>query len=103
MLEVAESLEGAVGVGPVIAGRDAAGWPVYFYEVAYQSGFVLRVPCPKATAKADRQAKALTIFSRLRTATLLRQSGNCVLAHDQESFVGLVRILQSAAISRQAA
>ncbi len=90
----AERLAGAVGVGPVIAGRAADKQPCYFFEVAYRCGRVRRVVCLKTQARGDKTAKAEATLLRLSIANCLRQGGNCVLAHDQASFSGLLALVQ---------
>lgn len=84
-----------VGIGPVIAGQ-VAGAPVYYVDVAYQDGRVERLTWRKSTRRACRTAKLAAIRERIALAKQLRPAG-VVLAHDQESFTSLVRLLGSLA------
>lgn len=81
-----------VGIGPVIAGWDGAE-PVYYVDLVYASGETRRLTWKKSSPRADRQAKLAAIRERINLANRLRPNGGVVLAHDQDSFSGLVTVL----------
>ena len=81
------------GIGPVIAGR-VDGVPAYYMDVVDADGIVRRCWEPKTCPRGDRLAKRRCVLDRIELAQACRGQGQpVVLAHDQQSFDGLVKIL----------
>jgi hypothetical protein len=80
-----------VGIGPVIAGYSGDG-PVYYVDLVFPDGSTDRLIWEKARRGADRGAKLSATRKRISLAEQLRPE--VVLAHDQQSFQGLVTIIQ---------
>lgn len=79
-----------VGIGPVIAGWNG-DQPVYYVDMVFADGSILRLSYPKRRKGADRAAKLSAINERMRLAKWLRPE--VVLTHDEASFCGLVSLL----------
>lgn len=80
-----------VGIGPVITGRQGE-CPAYYIDLVYPDGSTERLFWTKACRGADRMAKLSAIRQRIALAEKLRPE--VVLAHDQQSFQGLVTIIK---------
>ncbi|GEM_PF-2758572 len=89
-----------VGIGPVIAGWDDDR-PVYYVEMVFADGSVLRRSYPKRGKGADRAAKLSAIRERMGLVKLLRPE--VVLTHDEASFWGLVSLLSQMTARQRAA
>lgn len=89
-----------VGIGPVIAGW-VGDQPVYYVDMVFADGSVLRLSYPKRSKGADRAAKLSAINERMRIAKRLRP--DVVLTHDEASFCGLVSLLSRMKARQRAA